>query len=90
MVHVEAKKPKEGRHDMEQVTHTHKPLLRLTEVKGRTGKSASSIYEAIAAGQFPRPIKVGPRTSAWVEAEVDAWIEDRIRERDGESVRGAA
>lgn len=75
---------------MEQHTRNQRRLLRLTEVKSRTGKSASSIYAAIAAGEFPRPIKVGPRTSAWVESEVDAWIEDRIRERDEESERGAA
>jgi len=53
-----------------------------------TGKSTSSIYEAIAAGTFPRPVKVGPRTSAWLEAEVDDWIAERIRERDEESARG--
>lgn len=57
-------------------------LLRLTDVKARTGKSTSSIYEAIAVGTFPRPVKVGPRTSAWVESEIDAWIEARISERN--------
>lgn len=65
-------------------------LLRLPEVRVKTGKSTSSIYDAIGEGSFPRPVKVGPRTSAWVEAEVDAWIAERIRERDGETERGAA
>lgn len=63
-------------------------LLRLPEVREKTGKSTSSIYDAIAAGTFPRPVKVGPRTAAWIEAEVDYWIADRIRERDEDSARG--
>ncbi len=27
---------------------------------------------------FPEPIKIGARAVAWVEEEVDAWIEARI------------
>ena len=33
----------------------------------------SRIYQLIAAGEFPQPIKVG-KSSRWVKAEVDAWI----------------
>lgn len=70
-------------------------LLRMPQVSERTGQGPSSIYEAIAAGKFPKPVKLGRRTSAWVEAEVDAWIAERIAERDatgdGEKIeRGAA
>ncbi len=50
-------------------------LLRLCEVRHRTGKSGSDVY---ADPTFPRPIKIGKRASAWVESEVDAWIHDRI------------
>lgn len=57
-------------------------LLKLVEVRGKTGKSTSSIYDAIASGTFPRPVKLGPRASAWVEVEVDEWIAERIAERD--------
>ena len=32
--------------------------------------------------RFPRPTKLGPRAVAWVESEVDAWIDARIAERD--------
>ena len=35
------------------------------------------------AGLFPRPIKLGPGRNAWIEAEIDAWIESRIAARDG-------
>ncbi|WP_370551999.1 helix-turn-helix transcriptional regulator [Haliea sp. E1-2-M8] len=39
------------------------------------------MYDMASRGQFPSPIKIGPRASAWVAAEVDAWIERRIVER---------
>lgn len=65
-------------------------LVRLKGLCEKTSMSRSSIYEAIATGEFPRPIKVGPRASAWLESEVDAWIEERVRERDGDNERGAA
>jgi prophage regulatory protein len=57
-------------------------LLRLREVRRRTGKSRSGIYRGIADGTFPAPVKLGERASAWVESEIEAWIADRIAERD--------
>lgn len=29
-------------------------------------------------GNFPRPLKLGIRTSAWLEADIDSWIESKI------------
>ena len=75
---------------MAEESNYERRLLRLPEVKAKTGKCASAIYAEGATGAFPAPIKIGSRASAWVEAEVDAWIAERIRERDGESERGAA
>lgn len=57
-------------------------LERLPAVKARTGMSRSEIYRRIAIGDFPRPIKLGTRASAWSAAEIDAWIADRIAARD--------
>lgn len=56
-------------------------LLRLREVQTTTGLSRSAIYALASRGQFPGPIKIGPRASAWVAAEIDAWIERKIAER---------
>jgi len=58
-------------------------LLRLPQVIDRTGLSRSYIYDGIAKGSFPRPVKITPRTSAWVESEVQEWIDRRIADRDG-------
>ena len=56
-------------------------LLRLNEVKQRTGLSKSSIYNQIADGTFPEPVQIGARAVAWVEDEIEEWINNRIAER---------
>ncbi len=57
-------------------------LERLPAVKARTGLSRSEIYRRIALGDFPRPVKLGERASAWSASEIDAWIAGRIAARD--------
>ncbi len=57
-------------------------LERLPHVRSRTGLSRSEIYRRIALGDFPAPVKLGPRASAWHTAEIDAWIVQRIAARD--------
>jgi prophage regulatory protein len=54
-------------------------FLRLPTVRGRTGMSRSSIYAGVAAGTFPRPIKLAARSVAWLESDVDRWITQRIQ-----------
>ena len=56
-------------------------LLRLPEVRERTGLGRSSIYARIAANEFPQPIRLGGQAVAWAETEVRAWIEEQIRRR---------
>jgi predicted DNA-binding transcriptional regulator AlpA len=36
----------------------------------------------MAAGAFPRQVKLSERTSAWIESEVEAFMNARIAERD--------
>ena len=50
-------------------------LLRLHATMELTGKSRSDIYRDPT---FPKPIKIGPRASAWIEDEVNRWIAERI------------
>lgn len=59
-------------------------LLRLAEVKDRTGYSRSWIYKLIEQNRFPQPIKIGSRSIAFVEREVEEWINQRIAESRGE------
>lgn len=53
-------------------------LLRRPEVEARTGLSRSSIYARMAEGTFPRPVRLGKYGVAWIEAEVDEWVGNRI------------
>lgn len=57
-------------------------LLRLPDVEAATGMRRSTVYDAVRAGKFPRPVPLGSRTVAWPEAEVAAWIAARIAARD--------
>ena len=54
-------------------------ILRLKQVKARVGLSGSTIYLKAATGEFPKPISLGPKSSGWLEAEVETWIEERVR-----------
>lgn len=58
-------------------------ILRLADVKNRTGLSRSTIYLNISQGLFPRPINLGARSVGWLESEIDAWISARIRQSRG-------
>jgi prophage regulatory protein len=58
-------------------------FLRKPQVKAKTGLPFSTMYEKIAAGEFPRPIKLSDRCSAWIESEVEEWQRARVAERDG-------
>lgn len=53
-------------------------FLRLTDVLGRIPYSRSTIYQLVAQGKFPKPISLGERAVAWVEADIDKWMADRI------------
>lgn len=58
-------------------------ILRLPDVKRKTGQSRSSIYDKVQRREFPAPVKIGERAVGWVEAEVEAWVKMRIEARDG-------
>jgi len=57
-------------------------LLRLSDVMLATSIGSSTIYRKIAAGQFPRPLRLGPGSVRWKASEVSAWVEGL--ERTGE------
>lgn len=56
-------------------------LIRLPKVIERTGKSRTRIYEDIKSNLFPRQIKTGIRTVAWIEKEIEEWIEKQKMQR---------
>lgn len=60
-------------------------FLRERECRDRTGLPRSTRYELIAKGEFPRPVRIGRRAVAWLDEEVEEWMQRRVAERDGEA-----
>jgi prophage regulatory protein len=56
-----------------------KRLLRIRQVSEATGLSKSAIYRNIATQGFPRPVRIAPKSVAWVESEVQGWMEHLSR-----------
>jgi prophage regulatory protein len=69
-----------------------KRFIRLPEVLTRTGYGRTTIYRKMEDGSFPKSLKLGgppidpnvfdSRAIAWIEDEVEQWIDSRIEERD--------
>ena len=66
-------------------------FIRLNEVMSRTGYGRTSIYRKMEDGLFPKSLKLGgppkdpnrfdSRAIAWIEDEIDQWMESRIEDR---------
>ena len=54
-------------------------LLRREEVETRCGIARSSIYRLMRTGQFPEPVRVGPRAVRWPASEIEEWLRARPR-----------
>lgn len=63
-------------------------LIRIRGVQEQTGLSRSYVYELMRRHLFPQAVRLVPggTSRAWVEAEVQDWLEQRIAERDGEAI----
>lgn len=57
-------------------------LIKLKDVMNNTGLARSTIYKYISEGVFPKPVSLGERAVAWVESEIEDWIQEKIEQRD--------
>ncbi|MGP2516984.1 helix-turn-helix transcriptional regulator [Yersinia sp. 2545 StPb PI] len=55
-------------------------LIRFHEVQKRTGYSKAWLYRLMNQNRFSQSIKIGTRSIAFVESEIDEWINQRIAE----------
>ena len=56
--------------------------LRLSQVlapKGPLPISPSSWWAGVSAGHYPKPVKLGPRITAWRQSDIVALIEMGVR-----------
>jgi prophage regulatory protein len=52
-------------------------FLRLPQVCSRVGLRPTRLYQLVGDGDFPAPVRLGERAVAWVEGEVEKWIQER-------------
>lgn len=52
-------------------------ILRLAQVRTKTGRANSTIWRDISLGIFPPPINLGPKAVGWKNSEILGWIEAR-------------
>lgn len=67
-------------------------ILRRKQLENKTGLSRSGIYAKLKPNPkrpndfdptFPRPISVGAKAVGWIESEIDAWLEQQIKNSRG-------
>ena len=56
-------------------------LLRLPEVLAIIPYKKSNFLRLVKAGQFPRPVKIGPRAVAWSEKEIMETLNNIMEQR---------
>lgn len=53
-------------------------LLRLPEVLSRFPVSRSQWYRGVKTGQYPAAVKIGQRSAAWPEHEIDRLVREAV------------
>ena len=54
--------------------------LRRKAVCETTGLPASTLYAKIAAGEFPKPVKLGKRAVGWLSTDIDDWKRKKMEQ----------
>ena len=60
-------------HQLSASTPVH-GLLRLPQVLDMIPISKSAWWEGCRTGRYPKPVKIGPRTTAWRAEDIAAFI----------------
>lgn len=60
---------------------TKSRFINLEEVIKRTSLKKTTIYTLINKNQFPKSITISAKRSAWLESEIDEWIESKIKQQ---------
>jgi predicted DNA-binding transcriptional regulator AlpA len=62
---------------------TANAIMRRVEVERETGLSRSTIYQRVKDGTFPAPLKIGPGSTGWRVAEIEAFLASPAEYRAG-------
>jgi prophage regulatory protein len=52
-------------------------LYRVKDLLTQIRMSRSSIWAGVKAGTFPKPIRIGSRSVAWTQQQLDDWLASR-------------
>jgi prophage regulatory protein len=66
---------------MEIIQSPSDRFLRLRDVMEMTTLCRSRIYNLIKAGEFPSNYAAMGKRKAWLESEVQAWVQSRVHSR---------
>ena len=60
--------------EVDGANHRGDNLLRISEVRRRTGLSVATIYRREDAKTFPSKVRLGPKSVAWYESDVETFV----------------
>jgi len=65
-------------------------VLRIDAVSARVSFHPVHIRRLVRSNKFPAPIRLGENRVAWIETEIDEWLETKRMERDAAAREDAA
>ena len=54
-------------------------IIRKRDIELRTGLCYVTLWRKGLRGEFPEPIRLGPKAVGWFADEVDEWVRNRVR-----------
>lgn len=64
-------------HSLSQRQRIEMNMIRISDVILMTSLPRSTIYHYVRCDEFPRPVKLGARSVAWIREEVEAWLRQK-------------
>ncbi len=62
-------------------------LIRIKEVQHRVAKSRSTIWRDEREGRFPKRIQIGKHSVAWLESDIDQYIQEQAEANQIQSTK---
>ena len=67
---------------------TVEKFLMLPQVRETVPYSASHIWRLERSGQFPQRFRLGGNRVAWLQSEVNSWVESKLASRSSSTQHG--
>lgn len=64
--------------------HKDSLLLRPEQLADELGVSTTSLWRWRQKGDFPKPIKLGPRLIGWERSVIDSWLNGKRDSEEGD------